>query len=213
MSGSLSQSGHPVDRAAVLAAVPQMQALVDLVWKWNRTINLVSVRDADEIWSRHVLDSWPLADFCGEAASTWLDVGSGGGFPALVAALRLAAAGRGTRLVMAESDRRKAAFLREAIRELGLGHRAGVVAERVERLAPQGADIVSARAVAPLGELFGLVHRQFGPGTLGLFPKGRRAQEEIAAARRDWTFEADLRQSPVWPEGGLVVVRGLRHGA
>lgn len=162
-------------------------ALVDLVVEWNRTVNLISRSSVTDIWSRHIVDSLQLSSCVGAGARTWLDMGSGGGFPGLVIAIMKA--GTPTKVRLGESDIRKTAFLSHVIRQLGLD---GVVHPmRVEKLDPAAADVISARAFAPLTDLLTFSMRHRGPKTVCLFPKGESAEKELTAAAEHWHMDVE----------------------
>jgi 16S rRNA (guanine527-N7)-methyltransferase len=198
----------------------------ELLATWQRAVNLVAAASLEDVWQRHFADSAQLVALAPDA-QRWLDLGSGAGFPGLVVAIVLAdlapaAAGSPRRVTLIESDRRKAAFLREVARHTGLGDgrgRAGVavdiLAERIETVATQATlaapDVVMARALAPLDRLLGLAAPFFASATVGLFPKGRTAAEEIAAARKLWTFEWDLVPSRTEAGGRIAVIRRLER--
>jgi 16S rRNA (guanine527-N7)-methyltransferase len=170
----------------------RLEAMVDLLRKWNRHVNLVSPKSLPDVWSRHIADSAQLFDLAPKDATRWLDLGSGGGFPGLVCAI-LAAERRPTlAFTLIDADRRKCQFLQTVARELGLS--VTVCATRAEDAAPFPADVVSARALAPLPTLFALSERFLSPWTCCLFPKGARAEAEIAAACATWRFK--LRRVP-----------------
>ena len=128
--------------------VERLETHVALLCKWNPRINLVAASTLAEVWTRHVADSaqlWPLRP---PGARLWLDLGSGAGFPGLVVAALAAEEAPDLRVRLVESDARKAAFLATVAREADLP--AEVLVERWQRLPPQAADVVSARALAPL---------------------------------------------------------------
>ena len=141
---------------------------------------------------------------------TWLDLGSGGGFPGLVAAIMLH--GGGTRVTLVESDRRKAAFLAEVARQTGTPVEIQTV--RIEQMATQGmltpVEVVSARALAPLVRLISLSLPFFGDDTVGIFPKGRAAEAEIADARAAWAFDVETTPSLTEEAARIVLVRRPR---
>ncbi|WP_283176572.1 16S rRNA (guanine(527)-N(7))-methyltransferase RsmG [Gemmobacter sp. 24YEA27] len=118
-----------------------------LTAKWTQKINLISRSTVGEIWARHIEDSARIFLLAPEQPQLWADFGSGGGFPGIVVAALLQDRGLATRVVLVESDQRKATFLREAARQMGIP--VDVRAERAEAIAPLGADVVSARALAP----------------------------------------------------------------
>lgn len=109
-------------------ALGQLQAFVALFTTWNRSINLASLRSEGELVSRHLIDSFALAALAGAGVGSAIDVGSGGGLPALPLAVLLGT----TTFVLFEPNRKKAAFLRTAIRELSMGGRVRVETEAVD---------------------------------------------------------------------------------
>jgi 16S rRNA (guanine527-N7)-methyltransferase len=147
-----------------------------------------------------VLDSAQLAEHLPAGARRLVDLGSGAGFPGLVLAILGVPA-----VDLIESDRRKAAFLREAARELGLGG-VTVHAERIERVMPFPTDIVTARALAPLPRLLELARPFVAPRTRCLFLKGRGAAAELTAARAAWTMRAAVVPSRTATDGVLLIL-------
>jgi 16S rRNA (guanine527-N7)-methyltransferase len=135
-----------------------------------------------------------------------VDLGSGGGFPGIVCAIVAQGAGAGPAFDLVESDQRKCAFLRTAVRELGL--RATVHAARAESLPPLSGDVISARALAPLGTLFDMAFRHLAPGggTL-LLPKGAGHADEIEVARERWRFTVEALPSITNPEARILRCR------
>ncbi|WP_209425074.1 16S rRNA (guanine(527)-N(7))-methyltransferase RsmG [Pararhodobacter sp. SW119] len=186
----------------------RLDHLVQGIAKWSPQINLVADSRPETVWSRHVLDCAQLFRYCDPTARHWCDLGAGGGFPGLVVACLAAEKAPGMRFALIESDRRKAAFLLLTARELGLACR--VLPERIEAAERQGADIVSARALAPLSRLLGLVERHLAPRGVALLQKGQRSIEEIIAAQRDWAFTVESFDSIVDGESRILRVTDLR---
>ena len=186
----------PSDVAAELdvsrETLERLEIYIDLLRRWNPKINLVSPRTLDQAWHRHVLDSAQIYGLAGQGGGLWADFGSGGGFPGLVAAILTEADGR-WRVVLVESDQRKAAFLRAVSRECGI--RANVLPNRIESTARIDADIISARALAPLDTLLGFCELHMAARGAALFPKGARADEEVAVAREKWSFTCEATPS------------------
>ena len=198
---------------------------------WQRTINLVAPSTLDEVWHRHFADSaqlLPLALAARDAAPApesaqnpqknpqkgekhWLDLGSGGGFPGLVLAILIAERDPAVRVTLVESDSRKAAFLGEVARKTGVA--VEIRAERSEKYATQDKsqirEVITARALAPLPKLLGLVLPYFSPRTVALFPKGRDVDSEIGEAQRMFGFDAELAPSMTDPDARVVIVRNL----
>lgn len=167
----------------------RLEAFAELLLKWSARVNLVASSTHGDVWRRHLLDSAQLVPLAPPNPSHWLDLGSGGGLPGIVCAILCAERSPETRFTLVESDRRKAAFLATCARTLRLS--ATVRAERIEALPPQRADVVTARALAPLVRLFALAAPHATAGSCLLFPKGARHETEIAAARTQWRFTVE----------------------
>jgi 16S rRNA (guanine527-N7)-methyltransferase len=202
-----------VDRGAALALVPvsretaaRLDRFVELFLTWQRKLNLVAASTLPTLWTRHIADSLQLLRLAPEAR-TWLDLGSGGGFPGLVIACA-AADTAGGRIDLVESNARKAAFLREAARTLSLP--AVVHCARIEEFVPQwseSADVVTARALAPLPRLLDYAAPALEKGAQGLFPKGQDVEAELTEATKSWNIAAELVPSITDPNARIVMVR------
>jgi 16S rRNA (guanine527-N7)-methyltransferase len=160
----------------------RLQALVDTLVRWQKAINLIGRTTIEDIWTRHVLDSAQLAPLIPVEAKSLADLGSGGGFPGLV----LAAMRPDLEMTLIEADVRKAAFLGEAGRRMGLEKPPRVVVSRIEEAPPAKADVVTARALAPLGLLLGWAERHRADTAICLFHKGKGWQAELTEAMKDW---------------------------
>lgn len=193
------------------ATLDRLRHLARMVEKWSAAINLVARSTRAEIWTRHVEDSARLVLHAPERAALWLDLGSGGGFPGLVVAVLLDARPHAPRVMLVESDRRKAVFLQEAARELALA--VEIRAERIEELAPVGADIISARALAPLDRLCAMAAHHGAPGMIALFPKGGTWPAEVAEARKNWHFQLTPHADPSHPGSAVLELGNLRRAA
>jgi 16S rRNA (guanine527-N7)-methyltransferase len=181
---------------------------VQLVEKWTPKINLISKASLPEIWGRHIWDSWQILNYSPENSGKWLDLGSGGGFPGILVAIYSKHKQPIQTVTLMESDVRKVQFLRTAIRELGLN--ATVVNERIEKAAPHGADVISARALASLDILLGFVKRHLkSDGTL-LVHKGSRFQEELEAARMNWHFDYKVCPSTTDSNAAILEIRAIQ---
>ncbi|CAN5922650.1 16S rRNA (guanine(527)-N(7))-methyltransferase RsmG [soil metagenome] len=165
----------------------QLEALVGNLLRWQKAINLVSRSSLEDVWLRHVLDSAQLAPLIPPGTKIVVDLGSGGGFPGLV----LAALRPETDLVMIESDARKAAFLVETARKMGLQKPPRVVISRIEEAPPVLADVVTARALAPLGQLLFWADRHRSDTAICLFHKGKGWQVELTEAMKDWDIPSE----------------------
>jgi 16S rRNA (guanine527-N7)-methyltransferase len=175
----------------------RLNTYADLLRKWQRSINLVGPRTIDDLWNRHFTDSAQLLPLIPPSARVLVDFGSGAGFPGLVLAILGV-----SQVHLIESDQRKATFLREVARATGTP--VTVHAKRIEQVAPFPADVVSARALAPLGDLLGFAAPFLHPDSLCLFPKGQMAEDELTAASRTWNINVDRIQSVTDPSATIL---------
>ena len=181
----------------------RLQCYAALLEKWTLKINLISRSTIPHIWSRHIRDSLQVYRSGPEAFESWVDLGSGGGLPGVVVAI-LAAESPAQKMVrLVESDGRKAAFLRTALRETAVP--GSVICERIETLAPQGADVLSARALADLKTLLGFAIRHLSPSGVALFSKGATWEKEVEEARQEWSFSCEVLESET--EKGSVILK------
>ena len=185
----------------------RLQCLDLLLQKWNPAINLVSAQTLGQVWLRHFLDSAQVFDCADGHPDSWVDLGSGGGFPGLVVAILACEESPRMRISLVESDKRKAAFLLTAVRELGLS--ANVIADRIETIAPLNAEVVSARALAPLHVLLGFAHRHLASNGVALFAKGVHWQDEVALAEKTWSFSCEATKSVTDPLAVILKIKGL----
>jgi 16S rRNA (guanine(527)-N(7))-methyltransferase RsmG len=185
----------------------KLRAFVDLLLRWNRRINLVSAKSAEDVWRRHVSDSLQLLPLLPPGSTSLLDIGSGAGFPGLVLAMAT-----GSEVSLVEADKRKAAFLADASARLGLTA-VKVHAERIEDAALPKARLLTARALAPLPELLRYAHTLLSPDGTALFPKGRAAERELEAASRDWTMRVERFTSRTDPSSTIFRISEVRPAA
>lgn len=187
----------------------RLSIIVDTLRLWQPRINLIAPSTLATVWKRHVIDSAQLLRLAPQA-SQWLDMGSGGGFPGLVVAAQLADR-TGCKVVLVESNGKKCAFLREAARRAGLPVQ--VVHERIDVAlrTPPPVDTISARALAPLGELLGMTEALLKTGAVALFPKGAEVEVELTDARKSWRFTAERHPSIVDPRSCVLRVTGAER--
>lgn len=184
----------------------RLARFADLLARWQATTNLVAPSTLPDLWQRHMADSAQLVRHAPEQARHWLDMGAGAGFPGLVVALMLAAR-PGLCVDLAESNARKCAFLREAVRITGAPAR--ILCKRLEdiRAGPaSGYDVIMARALAPLAKLMELSAHLRRPGTVCLFLKGQDVDIELTEASKYWRIRAEKRPSATSPSGTVLII-------
>src|SRR5258705_1511421 len=182
----MSLAPTDADRQRALTLTPvssetleRLDRFVALLLNWQQRTNLIAPSTIPTIWTRHIADSLQLLDVVPDAR-TWVDLGSGAGFPGLVLATALAGTPH-TVVHLIESNTKKAAFLREAIRVAACP--AVVHHIRIEQFIDRFAgsvDAVTARALAPLKTLIDQSVRLISRGAVGVFPKGQDADAELA---------------------------------
>ncbi|MGU3400093.1 16S rRNA (guanine(527)-N(7))-methyltransferase RsmG [Brucellaceae bacterium D45D] len=191
--------------------VEKLIAFEELFHKWSKAINLASSSTLADLWSRHILDSaqiFPLA----QNARHWVDIGSGGGFPGIVTACYLADR-PDSHIDLVESAGKKAAFLRTAAGNLQIPAR--IHAERIEAVREKikNPDVVTARALAPLNDLFVLSEPWLCNGAKALFQKGRDYRREIDESRVRWDFDLVKHQSAIDETSVILEISNLRPKA
>ncbi len=177
----------------------------DLLCAENEKQNLVSKPSLDQFWARHIVDSAQLLRFAGSAAGSWLDLGTGAGFPGLVVA-----ALHGGSVTLVEERRLRVEFLRQAAQILKVGDKTEILGVKVERVEARPFDVISARAFAPLGKLLTLGARFSTTNTRWILPKGRNAESELEAAESSWQGDFRLEPSVTDPEARIIVAEGVR---
>lgn len=189
----------------------RLEAYVAALKKWNDAVNLISPATVPDVWRRHILDSAQLAPQISQDAKILVDLGTGAGLPGLILAILLNERPK-FRPLLVDSDARKCAFLRVIAGDVA--PKAEILTERIESLPRLGADVVTARALAPIASLIGYAEIVAGPKATCLFLKGRGARKELTDAKETWNMQGDLRPSLSDPSGSVVVIRAFRrrHG-
>ncbi|MBN9309490.1 16S rRNA (guanine(527)-N(7))-methyltransferase RsmG [Devosia sp.] len=186
-----------------------LESFSALLRKWNAVQNLVSRETETALWERHIVDSIQILPLLRRTDERFLDIGSGGGLPAIPLAIALK--GGPARFQLVEPIGKKVAFLRQAIRDLGLS--AAVHAGRSDTLDSRETrfDVITSRALAALPELLGLIHPFFGPETRAILHKGRDYARELEESRLAWDFDVILTNSATETGAVLLQVSKLRR--
>jgi 16S rRNA (guanine527-N7)-methyltransferase len=203
------------DRKAALAlfslppdVIRRLDIYADLLRKWQKTINLVSKSTLPQLWTRHIADCLQVAAAVPDAR-IWADLGSGGGFPGLVTAIRLADT-PGARVHLIESDQRKCAFLRNVSRETSapvIVHNARI--EAVIDTLEDRIEAVSARALAPLPLLVDYAKNLLAKGAIGVFLKGQDYEAEVKALSETGRYRIMATSSVTAPVSRVFLVHDI----
>ena len=213
MTGNMTIPNSPLSPADFQSALgasdlvmQRLSVYAELLSKWQRRINLVGKATLDDLWRRHMMDSAQLLPLIPERARTLVDLGSGAGFPGLVLAILGI-----PEVHLVESDGRKCAFLQEAARVTDTSveiHRT-----RIEKTPSIAADVVTARACAPLPSLLSYAQPFLRKGSICLFPKGRNAEEELTESQKKWIIDVTRIKSLTDPQAEILKLQdiGPRH--
>jgi 16S rRNA (guanine527-N7)-methyltransferase len=189
---TLNVTDETIDQLACFVAFLKQEAMSQ---------NLVAASTLDHIWSRHIVDSAQLLTHIPPQLATgaWLDLGSGAGFPGIIAALL-----GNMPVVLVESRARRIDYLQRAVALLDLEKQVRVAGMAVERLETAPFSVISARAFAPLPRLLSLSARFSTKNTYWLLPKGRNAAKELEEAQRHWQVDFQIVPSVTDSEAGII---------
>ena len=180
----------------------QIETYVELLLTWQAKINLIGPSTIEDVWRRHVLDSLQLLPFMQGKTEAIADLGSGAGIPGLILAL-----GGNLRADLYESNGKKVAFLREAIRQT----KATAVVHQIrletleDHLPARIPQYVTARALAPLERLLFWAEPLLKRGAIGLFLKGQDVDSEVNEATKVWKMGAIIRHASMTDSDGTIL--------
>ena len=187
--------------------IARLERFEEILLKWNPKINLVSKASLENLWQRHIIDSVQVFTSVKDPGDSWVDIGSGGGFPGIVVAIMAAEYFPKTNVTLIESDQRKSAFLRTAARECGVP--ITVLSQRIEQATPQNAHILSARALAELDTLLEFSEQHLAKDGLAVFPKGASWKKEVDKAAERWSFDVEPITSLTETEAVILKIKGV----
>jgi 16S rRNA (guanine527-N7)-methyltransferase len=180
-----------------------LEHYVALLLQWQRRINLIGTSTVSQVWRRHILDALQLIPLLPPGTRIIADLGSGAGIPGLVLAIAT-----GVEAHLYESNGKKAAFLGQAAQQCGarvIVHQ--VRTETIGSAARPQAEVVTARALAPLGRLLDQAAPFLETGALGLFHRGQDLDAELTEAAKSWRIIAERHPSLTDSKAAILVVK------
>ncbi len=182
----------------------QLDRLRELVVAESTQQNLVSAATIPLFWVRHMVDSAQLLPLANDAQpGTWLDLGTGAGFPGMVIAIL-----SNRPIILVESRRKRFEFLRHMVLALNLPH-VSVHGGRLETLETRSVSVISARAFAPLPKLLDLSARFSRNETIWLLPKGQTAEDELALIDGMWHGKFHVNRSITDENAAILIAQGV----
>ncbi len=185
----------------------RLLAFEKLFLKWSKAFNLAAPSTHSDFWKRHILDSARIAAIR-KPAGKWVDIGSGGGLPGIVLAILMRQTGDGA-VHLVESNGKKAAFLRQALLETQAAGQIHALRIEDAHAIVGDANVITARALAPLPELFAYARPGWKAVRPACFHKGRDYREELKAARDVWRFDLVEHQGGIDPASVILEIRSL----
>ncbi len=181
--------------------VTRLEGFVSLLLERQKRVNLMSRGETQDIWVRHVIDSAQLSLYISEVEKKLADFGSGNGFPGII----LSILNPQMKVLLIEKLEKKASFLAEVVKSMGL--KAEVLKTPFSKLAPIHAQVLCARAVAPLGSLLEQLAPFLNRTNRLVLPKGKLWKEEVDDALKSWRFSYKAHVSLTSPEARVLVIR------
>ena len=182
----------------------KLELYAQLLVKWQISVGLVGKSTIPDLWRRHMLDSAQLLALAPTNSISWLDIGSGAGFPGMVLSILGA-----SDVHLVESNRRKAEFLNEVKRQTGAS--VTIHHHRAETLEPWPVDVITARAVAPLIDILTIAHPFMTPATQCLLLKGLHVADELTDAGKYWNISVERITSQSDSRGTIVRLTEVSH--
>ena len=175
----------------------------DLIVRWNPTINLVSPNDIENLWERHIWDCAQIVLLPMDTCRTWVDIGTGGGLPGIVVAVLRP----DRKIVLVESDKRKAAFLQTVAATLKLN--VEIKPQRIESTRIAAPDVISARAFTKISELLDMTQHLGSAQTTYLLPKGETWKQEVEIAAKTWHFTCRAHNSKTNSKAAVIELNNV----
>ena len=187
-----------------------LESYAALLRKWQAVQNLVSRETLGAVWDRHFADSLQVISYLQPSDVEFMDLGSGGGFPALP--LAIASKGTDRHFVLVEPTARKVSFLRTVARELGLNVTViGSRSDQIDSRETPRPDVITSRALAALPVLCDWMEPFFIPHTRAILHKGREYVDELNDSGAQWHQDVVVNKSDTDPGGVILAITNLKR--
>lgn len=187
-----------------------LQCYVALLNEWQQKFNLVSKNSLPEVWTRHIADSAQLYKFLDDDVNLVYDFGSGAGFPALVLAIMAKEKNPHIKFKLVESITKKTLYLNTVKDKIKLDN-VEIFNDRVEKLNLPKADVITARAMTALENLFEYAFMFADKHTKMIFPKGKTFEDELNKAKQKWNFKYTIYPNEFCDDGVILIIENLRR--
>lgn len=189
-----------------LKSIAALTRFADAVIAESTRQNLIARSTLDSIWQRHIVDSAQLLMLASPDQRLWIDIGTGAGFPGMVVALL-----SDRPVMLVEPRRKRAEFLARVADAEGLGDRVTIAASRIEAVGGATASVISARAVAAIGDIFAASRHVADEKTRYLLLRGQAIRDELEIAQREWHGMFHVEQSVTNPASGILIADRVRR--
>jgi 16S rRNA (guanine527-N7)-methyltransferase len=190
-------------------SLEKLEAYVAELARWQKTHNLIALSTTPQLWQRHIADALQLLPLLTGARSNIIDIGSGGGIPAIPLAITLQNNNEAPLVTMVESNAKKCAFLRHASRICGINTR--IINKRIEFLTDSDVkrpvDAVVARALAPVSKLLEMADRIPVRPQRMFFLKGQHLDAELTEATKCWNISFSKHPSKTAADGCILEIK------
>ncbi len=180
----------------------KFQKFLNELKTYNLHTNIVGKSTLINPWKSHILDCVQISLFIDNKNNTILDMGAGAGLPGLV----LAIAGYNN-ITMVDSNNKKTHFIKSVCKKLNI--KTKVLLSRIEKMPQKKYDYITSRALAKLTQLFSYSYNFINKKTVLIFLKGKTAAEEIAEAKKKWSFESISENSLSDERGKVLIIKKL----
>ena len=175
----------------------------------NKSINLIGNSTINQIWHRHILDSFQVIDFIDKNDKTLVDIGSGAGFPGLVLAIAAKDRKLPLKISLIEKSSKKTKFLKETIKKLNLNVEVSCqnILEKEKKVV---ADVFVTRAFKPFPIILKLIHNKIENWKKFFIFLGKSGKEEILRASKIWDIEYKQRISVTNNDSAVLEINDLK---